>query len=232
MLLKKKFSESTYKSEDDNADSDSDCRVDSEDDDMPKRRKKGKASYVDDDPLRFITIARNWNSGFPLNSKQKKQLELYVDRRRSQTPYEDENKCRQIAQEIGLPFQKVRVYYKKFEDSFEMKNKENNVAKQKERRGKVAERSKNFAGIVSSAKGEPYFKRKKRENMVHKVLRKTQNEIEMSLNNNSGRKSNREKFKQKELEELHGIAEEENLPIINDEGINFLKLIIFFILLI
>ncbi|CAB4436060.1 unnamed protein product [Rhizophagus irregularis] len=216
-VAQKKFSESTYKSEDDNANSDSDCQVDSEDDDMSKRRKKGKASCVEDDPLRFITIARNWNSGFPLNSKQKKQLELYVDRRKLQTPYEDENKCRQIAQEIGLPFQKVRAYYKKIEDSFEMKNKENNVAKQKERRGKVAERSKNFAGIVSSAKGEPYFKRKKRENMVHKVLRKTQNETEVNLNNNSGRKSNREKLKQKELEELHGIAEEENLPIINDE---------------
>ncbi|GBC02145.1 hypothetical protein RclHR1_04480009 [Rhizophagus clarus] len=217
-VAQKKFSESTYKSEDDNVNSDSDCQIDSEeDDDMSKRRKKGKASCGDDDPLRFITIARNWNSGFPLNSKQKKQLELYVDRRKSQTPYEDENKCRQIAQEIGLPFQKVRAYFKKIEDSFEMKNKENNVVKQKERRGKVAERSKNFAGIVSSAKGEPYFKRKKRENMVHKVLRKTQNETEGSLSNISGRKSNREKFKQKELEVLHGIAEEENLPIINDE---------------
>jgi hypothetical protein len=211
-VAQKKFSESTYKS-DDNSDSD---QIDSEDD---ERKKKRRASCDEDDPLRFITIARNWNSGFPLNAKQKKQLELYVDRRKLQTPYEDENKCRQIAQEIDLPFQKVRAYFKRIEDSFEIKNKDTNVARQKERRRRVAERSKNFAGVVSSAKGEPSFKRKKRENMVHKVLRKTQNESEGSLSNNSGRKSNREKFKQKEMEELRGIVEEENLPIINDEGI-------------
>ncbi|CAG8528472.1 10119_t:CDS:10 [Funneliformis mosseae] len=214
-VAQKKFSESTYKSEEENVNSDSD-QVDSEEENMPVRGKK-RASNGNDDPLRFITIARNWNSGFPLNGKQKKQLELYVDRRKSQTPYEDENKCRQIAQEIGLPFQKVRVYFKRIEDSFEVKSKEVNVAKQKERRRKVAERSKNFAGVVSSAKGEPSFKRKKKENMVHKVLRKTQNESEGSLGNNSGRKSNRVKFKQKEMEKIHGIAEEENLPVINDE---------------
>ncbi|RIA98286.1 hypothetical protein C1645_870827 [Glomus cerebriforme] len=212
----KKFSESTFKSEDDNINSDSD-QVDSEDDDMSERKKKGKASCGEEDPLRFITIARNWNSGFPLDAKQKKQLELYVDRKKLLTPYEDENKCKQIAQEVELPFQKVRTYFKRIEDKFEIKNKETNVAKQKERRKKVAERSKGFAGVVSSAKGEPSFKRKKRENMVHKVLRKTQNESEGSFSNNSGRKSNRVKFKQKELEEIHGIAEEENLPIINDE---------------
>ncbi|CAI2169647.1 18759_t:CDS:10 [Funneliformis geosporum] len=214
-VAQKKFSESTYKSEEENANSDSD-QVDSEEENMPVRRKKRSSSDIDD-PLRFITVARNWNSGFPLNVKQKKQLELYVDRRKSMTPYEDENKCRQIAQEIGLPFQKVRVYFKRIEDSFEVKSKESNVAKQKERRRKVAERSKNFAGVVSSAKGEPSFKRKKRENMVHKVLRKSQNESEGSLGNNSGRKSNREKFKQKEMEKIHGLVEEENLPVINDE---------------
>ncbi|CAG8760093.1 13959_t:CDS:2, partial [Dentiscutata heterogama] len=153
---------------------------------------------------------------YPLTSKQKKRLEYYVDRRKSKTPYEDEALCRQIAQECNLPFTRVRVYFKHIENSFEKKRNDAKAAKQKERRRMVASKSKNFSGIVTSAEGEPSFKRRKRETMVHKVVRKTGNAVQAVPGNHAGRKSLREKFKQKGLIDTGSIAEE-NLPIIADE---------------
>ncbi|CAG8585570.1 5903_t:CDS:10, partial [Cetraspora pellucida] len=180
-------------------------------------RKKSAQDDDSVDPLRFITLSRNWNAGYPLTAKQKKMLEHYVDRRKSKTPYEDEALCRQIAQECSLPFTRVRVYFKHIENSFEKKRKDSKTARQKERRRRVASKSKNLSGIVTSAEGEPSFKRRKRETMVHKVVRKTENSAQAVSGNNAGRKSLREKFKQKGLTDTGSIAEEENLPIIADE---------------
>ncbi|CAG8534737.1 6766_t:CDS:2, partial [Acaulospora colombiana] len=163
-------------------------------------------------PLRFITSSRNWNAGYPLTSRQKKKLEYYVDRRKSKTPYDDEVLCRQIAQECGLPYTRVRVYFRRIEDSFEKKNREAKAAKQRERRRRVANKYKTFTGIIPTAQGEPSFKKRKTETMVHKVARKTSN----ALGPHFGRKSHRE-LRQKELVDGRTIAGEENLPIIADE---------------
>ncbi|CAJ0758213.1 2839_t:CDS:10 [Entrophospora sp. SA101] len=127
-------------------------------------QKKGKASSqnLEPDPLRFITSSCNWNSGYPLTARQKKHLDHYVDSKKSKTPFEDDVLCRQIAQESSLPFQRVKAYFRRIDESFEKKNKEAKAAKQRERRNKVAARSKNYVGIIASANGEPTFRRKRK----------------------------------------------------------------------
>ncbi|CAG8446026.1 5398_t:CDS:10 [Diversispora eburnea] len=201
-VAQQKMAETTTKSDEENG-------SDEEILDIPKQILQVEES----NPLRFITSSRNWNAGYPLTSRQKKRLEYYVDRRKSKTPYDDEVLCRQIAQECSLPYTRVRVYFKRIEDSFEKKNREARAAKQRERRRRVANKYKTFTGIVSTAHGEPSFKKRKSETLVHKVARKAND----TLGPQSGRKSHRELFKQRELADSQTIAEEENLPIIADE---------------
>ncbi|CAG8546062.1 10599_t:CDS:10 [Ambispora leptoticha] len=107
------------------------------------------------DPLCSINNPRNWLVTYPLTAAQRKTLESYVDRKKGKTPLEDDLQCRQISNNINLPLQRVRMYFKRVEEAYESKNQNKmerkNLRMEKESRRKVAIKS---IGVVATGKDE------------------------------------------------------------------------------
>ncbi|KAG9298344.1 hypothetical protein G9A89_002832 [Geosiphon pyriformis] len=166
----------------------------------PKPKINSSASQRDEsDPLRNINNPRNWLPTYPLTSLKKKILESYVNRKNGQTPYGDDLHCRQIAQEVGIPFQRVKAYFKRVLDAYEKKYQDKLAKKtrrEKESRIRVTAKSH---GILASKDGILVLKKKR------------------NVRNSYGAKSvptNAQK-----VDEIPVVAQEENLPIITDEDL-------------
>ncbi|CAG8444454.1 384_t:CDS:10 [Ambispora gerdemannii] len=130
------------------------------------KKKKNISSRNDKiDPLCSINNPRNWLVTYPLTAAQRKTLESYVDRKKGKTPLEDDLQCRQISNNINLPLQRVRMYFKRVEEAYESKNQNKierkNLRMEKESRRKVAIKS---IGVVATGKGAPYFRKKAEAN--------------------------------------------------------------------
>ncbi|KAJ3039321.1 hypothetical protein HDV00_012314 [Rhizophlyctis rosea] len=73
------------------------------------------------DPLSHITLVRNWRITSQFTPYQRTSLDSHIDRKTGQTPLANDILCRDIAEQLKLTVEKVKNYYRRFDDEYQRK---------------------------------------------------------------------------------------------------------------
>lgn len=71
--------------------------------------------------IRALATPRNWSSHYVFAREQREVLNSYVTKNTGQTPYNNTQQCKEIAQSLKVPLQMVLNYYQKLQAAFTRK---------------------------------------------------------------------------------------------------------------